>query len=230
MKNFALALFFFSLCACSRNETQSVQLGASPSPTATAQVNYSETPLTPIRRVDFENFTFPSWPIYAKHEKPFTLKSGDYQGRLHEGAVEPYTVSLVDSVYGDVTGDGDEEAILVLFENVRGTAIPYYVYIYGMDRDQPKLYWAFETGDRAQGGLRRAFAENGKLVVELYGKDTYLGGDLYGGDNQGACCPSHYTRSRYEWKDKRFRRMKDLEVFSTQGGAPYLDSDEQRAP
>lgn len=104
-----------------------------------------------------------------------------------------------------------------LFHNVRGSAIPYYVYVYGIHRDKPKLLWSFETGDRAQGGLRRVFAENGQLVLELYGKDTHLEGDLYAG-SQAACCATYYTRSRYEWKGNRFRRVQQFGMWGVGEG------------
>jgi len=110
---------------------------------------------------------------------------------------------------------------VVLTESIRGSAIPYYVYVYGIEWDKPKLLWSFDTGDRADGGLRRAFAENGKLVVDLYGTNIFVGGDYYSG-GEGACCPSHYTRSRYQWTQNHFRRFGQLEVFSNEGAAPYL--------
>jgi hypothetical protein len=155
-------VFFVSLLTlwgCASEGTEpAVAHVASPSPTSTAEARPSPTPDTPIRRIDFSNFTYPSEPIYSRSEKPFTLKDGEYEGRLRDGTAEPYGVSLVDSVYGDVTGDGTEEAMLVLFENVRGSAIPYYVYVYAIERDKPKFLWSFETGDRAQGAFRSAGA------------------------------------------------------------------------
>jgi hypothetical protein len=219
---------WLTLSACSRAESQPPVLGqsnASPSPTPKIEASPSPNPDSPIRSVDFENFTFPAKPIYPTGEKYFTLRNGKYAGRLQDGAIEPYPVSLVESVYGDVTGDGNEEAMLVLTENIRGTAIPYYVYVYAMERNKPKLIWSFETGDRAQGGLRQVFAENGELVVELYGKDKFVGGDLFAEDDsiRGACCPSVFTRSRYEWRDNRFRRKRQLEVLQNPvGSAPFL--------
>ncbi|MGQ0764024.1 MAG: hypothetical protein ACT4OT_18695 [Acidobacteriota bacterium] len=150
------------------------------------------------------------------------MKNGKYSGRLQDGGVEPERVYHVDTVYGDVTGDGLDDAIVVLTVSIRGTAIPYYVYIYGIERNQPKLLWAFETGDRSDAGLCRVFAEKGDLVVELYGANMFVGGDYYILDEIPACCPSHYTRSRYQWKQNRFRRIDQLEVFSNEGAAPYL--------
>jgi hypothetical protein len=38
---------------------------------------------------------------------------------------------------------------------------PYYVYIFIVENGKPELIWHFETGDRADGGLRQVFAEKG---------------------------------------------------------------------
>ena len=77
------------------------------------------------------------------------------------------------------------------------------------------MLWAFETGDRADGGYKNVFAENGQLVVELYGKDKIIGTNLYkdDGTKNGACCPSYFTRTRYEWVKNRFRQQGMSEVL-----------------
>jgi hypothetical protein len=183
----------------------------------------SETP-SAIRAVDFANFTYPAEPIYSTGVKNFTLKDGEYSGRRIDGASEPEPVSLVHKAYGDVTNDGQDEALLVLTKSVRGTAIPYYVYVYSMQRDKPKLLESFETGDRAEGGLRQVSAENGRLVVELYGKYKFVGGDRSRSDDSsnGACCPNLFTRSRYEWKNNRFRRTGQLEILKNPSGGVSL--------
>jgi hypothetical protein len=220
----SLTLFLLTTsCSQPQVATKQVATNTMPSPTAMP----ASTPASAIHQVDFENFTYPASPIYSKHERPFTLKDGRYPGRLQDGGVEPEPVSLVDVVYGDVTGDAIDEAILVLTVSIRGSAIPYYVYIYGIERSKPKLLWSFETGDRADGGLRRITADSGKLLVELYGKEIYVGGNYYSGSGP-ACCPAHYTRSRYEWKQNHFVRIGELETFSNDGGAPYVPSLEKR--
>ena len=100
-----------------------------------------------IRSVDFKNFTYPN--INAKGT--FTLKDG-----MEPNAEEPR--SVIDVIYGDVTEDGNEDAIVVQSQSIRGSAIPYFVYVYGVEANKPKLLWWFFSGDRAQGGLRRVFA------------------------------------------------------------------------
>ena len=192
------------------------QSSTSPSPTPKVEKSPSPTPNSPVRSIDFENFTYPAKPIYSEGERSFTLRNGKYQGRLSDGADIPYPVSLAALRYGDITSDGNEEAMVVLFENVKGTAIPYYVYIYGLDDNRSKLLWAFKTGDRADGGLRQVYAENGELVIELYGKGTRVGGKLYGTEG-GACCPSSFTRTRYQWRGNRFRQ-KGKEVLPNPAG------------
>jgi hypothetical protein len=108
--------------------------------------------------------------------------------------------------YGDVTGDGNEEAIIDLGWITGGSAIPDLVYIYSLKDSRPKLLFTFQTGDRADGGYRHVYAENGGLVIELEGKDKIIGKDLYvdNGTKNGLCCPTFFTRTRYEWTGTRF--------------------------
>jgi hypothetical protein len=161
-----------------------------PKPGRSEKLRSSPTPDSPIRRIDFENVAYPNYPDYdSEKEGRITLKPG-------EGG--PHYLS-----FGDVTGDGEEEAMAVLGISLRGSAIPDYVYIFTLKRGRLKLLWDFETGDRADGGFKRIYAAQGNLVIELYGKDRFIGGKLYKGD-EGLCCPSSFTRTRYKWNGKRF--------------------------
>jgi hypothetical protein len=121
--------------------------------------------------------------------------------------------------YGDVTGDGQEEALVVLFAEVGGTESSNDVFIYTLKSGKPRLLWKFATGDRADGGLRRLYAENGRLVVELAGKNKIIGGTLYApdGTSTGACCPTVFTRTKYRWMRGRFVRSGEPEVLPFTG-------------
>lgn len=223
IKTFAVVGAIFSIsvanAACSTSDvvSQRPSQQVSASPTPRVEIKPSPSPNPPIRSVDFANFTYRAKPIYAKGEKSFTLQNGKYQGRLSDGADVPYPVSLAYLTYGDVTGDGSEDAMVVLSENVKGTAIPYYVYIYTLEKGSPKLLWAFETGDRADGGLRQVYAESGELVIELYGKGTRVGGKLYGTED-AACCPSSFTRTRYKWQGTHFQQVGKEETLPNREG------------
>jgi hypothetical protein len=173
---------------------------------------------SPIRAVDFANFLYPAKPIYTDGEKGFALKDGKYKGRPGlVGAAEPfgspYPVSLAGIVYGDLTNDGRDEAMVVLAEGVAGTAIPYYVYVFGMNGNHPHLLWASATGDRGDGGLRKIYAEKGDLVIELYGKNTTVDEIEDKEEETAACCPKSFTRTRYEWDGTRFRQKGESEVL-----------------
>lgn len=215
----AILCISVAMTACSTGDAVSQRPlpQVSTSSTPRAEIELSPSPNFPIRSIDFANFTYPAKLIYSTGEKSFTLQNGKYQGRLSDGADIPYPVSLAYLTYGDITGDGAEEAMVVLFENVKGTAIPYYVYIYTLEKGSPKLLWAFQTGDRGAGGLRQVYAENGELGIELYGENKLIGKDLYGMEF-GVCCPKVFTRARYKWQGKHFQQVEKEETLPNPEG------------
>ena len=181
--------------------------------TVTAVQGYS--PRTRIRRVDFANFTYPSRSVGYKDD--FKVINGERPPNEKTETGRPLDIwlHLNDISYGDVTGDGVEEAIVDLGWITGGSAIPDLIYVFGLDGNDLKLLWAFETGDRADGGYRDVFAEDGQLVVELLGKNKIIGKNLYGDDgtHNGLCCPTVFTRSRYKWTGNRFKLTQTPEVF-----------------
>ena len=96
---------------------------------------------------------------------------------------------------------------------------PQLVYIFTWKDGKPALIWPFRTGDRADGGLKDLRAENGNLVVELYGQDRFLLGGSETGkitdDREQLCCPTYLTRSYYKWNGKNFLMQGKRLTFST---------------
>jgi hypothetical protein len=180
-----------------------------------SQVAYPQRRASSIRSVDFANFTFPRTTglKVSGGRKTFTLKDGRFPESTNEVGM-----SLADVTYGDVTGDGVEEAMVNLGIHTGGSAMPNCLYIYTLDGKRPRLLWAFETGDRADGGLRRIYAEDGQLVIELYGRGTRIGGRLYGTEDVSACCARSVTRTPYRWRGGKFRRAGKSEVFANPAG------------
>ncbi|MEQ1923613.1 MAG: hypothetical protein ABL952_13990 [Pyrinomonadaceae bacterium] len=117
-------------------------------------------------------------------------------------------LSYVATKYFDLTGDGEDEAVVVLKIETGGSAIPQVAYVFTWKDGKPELIWPFRTGDRADGGLKNVFAENGMFVVELYGQDRFLLGEIETGkitdDVEQLCCPTNFTRSAYKWNGKNF--------------------------
>lgn len=189
-----------------------------PAVLANPQAQPSPTPDSPIRRFDFANFTFPKLPSKKCNASTITLHQGRYdapEDRVPRKlpSVDCWSVVLGPVYYGDVTGDSEEEAILMLYAELGGTEGAHDVFVYALEHGKPLLLWKFVTGDRADGGPRRIFAENVELVVELYGVGTAIGKKLYGTEEVGACCPKHFTRTRYRWTQGRFRETGKQEVF-----------------
>ncbi len=219
-----LSLILGASAACSgiSDVTSQSQQAATPSPAAAlanpqTQPEPSPTPDSPIRRFDFANFTFPYLPSTKCNASKIRLRDGRYDAPdsvpRQIPSVDCWSVSLGRVTYGDVTGDGEEEAIVMLYAELGGTEASQDVFIYGLSQGKPRLLWKFVTGDRADGGPRRIYAENGELVIELYGVGAAINKKLYGTEEVGACCPRHFTRTRYRWTRERFRQTGKEEVF-----------------
>ena len=174
-------------------------------------------PQSPIRQLDFKNFTYPKLPTGKCSMAKVSLVNGNYEARAgvkgKRPAVDCWSVALGPITYGDVTGDGQEEAMVELYAELGGTEAAEDVYIYTLQGGKPVLLWKFATGDRADGGLRRIAAENGELLVELFGVGTAIGKKLYGTEDAGACCPRHFTRTRYKWVGTKFQQVGPAQVF-----------------
>jgi hypothetical protein len=176
--------------------------------TASAQSSSARS----IRDVDFKNFAYPKLPTgKCSRMRTVRVRNGKY-GSLDDFSprVVPrggcWQVSVGPVIYGDVTGDEQEDAMVVLYAEAGGTESSNDVFIYTLKRNRPVLLWKFSTGDRAEGGLLKLYARDQKLVVELAGENRFIGGTLYGGDCTGACRPALFTRTTYQWIRGAFRR------------------------
>ena len=173
------------------------------------------SPDSPIRKVDFENFSYPL-PDKPKGGTRIKLRNGEQPppSFSEHGIPRGIGYGFGDVTYGEITGDQSEEAIVTLHEIHSGTGIPNYVYIYTLRDNRPTLLWSFATGDRAEGGLQKVAAENGELVVELRGRNKIIGTNLYADDGHtgGNCCHDAFTRTRYRWQHGKFRQQGTPEV------------------
>lgn len=187
---------------------------------------------SPLGTFDFKNFTY---PLPRGWENPDGSDLTLVNGRVEPVSVhtdidmEPEEIaerkkrrrigmSYVTAKYIDLTGDGQDEAIVVLKVETTGAAIPQLVYVYEWKDDKPELIWNFRTGDRADGGLKDIRVENGLTVVELYGQDRFLLGEVetgkITGDEEQLCCPTYFTRTTYKWNGNHFLLQKPRLTFS----------------
>lgn len=174
----------------------------------------------PVTSGVFANFTYPAWPIFKgasddDGRKSFTLKHGIFQPGLNEqGYIRRLGAYLKSVEFGDVTGDGNKEAIVAVGNICDCSGVWFGVYIYNLAGRKPvRLLWAFQTGDRAVGGLRQVYSQKANLIVELYGVGS--------GPNSppkisysAQCCTHDYTRRRYRWNGSRFIQVGKARLLS----------------
>ncbi|MGO4212421.1 hypothetical protein AB4Y89_21045 [Terriglobus sp. 2YAB30_2] len=99
--------------------------------------------------------------------------------------------------YADLTGDGNEEAIVDLRYYSGGTQTTDYVYVYTLDQHQPKLLAYCHTGSRSDSGLYGVYGQKGLLVFELFDPSR----------SEGDCCSSGVLITRYKWQSGVFKRI-----------------------
>ncbi|NNE66124.1 MAG: hypothetical protein HKN33_06115 [Pyrinomonadaceae bacterium] len=200
------AVLFFYGCTADPGEAQATVI-----PTATVEkpkipatlaeiVDEQDTDTySSLTKFDFLNHTYPlprGWQDVDS--KKVTLENG--KRRMTE---ERTGMAHVATKFGDVTGDGNDEAFVILRVGTGGSATPHIVYIFEeTESEKPEIIWYFRTGDRADGGLKRVYADKGDLIVELFGKDRYIFSQMETlkivGDEQQLCCPDSYTKNRYK--------------------------------
>jgi hypothetical protein len=193
------------------------QTDALPSPSVspvhpTAAVGQSNSP---IRQIGFHDFTPPPESCSQRIE----LESGSARF-VTEKPVRQGAVGAAYIDYGEVTGDSQEEAFVVVAVETEGSAIPHCVYVYTLQSGAPRLLWSVQTGDRADFGLRRLYGDEGKLMVELYSPDG----------NKGACCPTQFRRIALQWDGSTFKQIDAAKVFeqsSDRGAIPTMPEYKQ---
>jgi len=158
-----------------------------------------------IRDTDFKNFSYPWDEIQSGHlpgewhwiETPprsaFQLVQGTHQFTEPDNTPLPH-IEFKSAVYGDLDGDGNDEAAVELLYETGGTAGWSYLYVYSLERGAPKLLGRLESGDRAAGGLVKLAIEDGILVLDFLDWDK----------SKGLCCSAGFIRVRYRWQNGKF--------------------------
>lgn len=177
----------------------------------------NKTSAAPIGSFDFKNFTYPLPRGWQDQDNEVTLENGKAPF-IYSEEERKIGASFVTAKYSDATGDGADEAFVVVKLETGGAAIPQVVYVFEWKANEPNLIWHFRTGDRADGGLKDIRVDGGEIIVELFGQDRYIVGELdtmkITGDEVQICCPTHFTRSRYKWNGSAFRMQGKRLTFS----------------
>lgn len=171
---------------------------------------------SPIGKVDFKNFTYPS----------ATLKDGEFEFSPARGCYANFSLSRVS--YQDFTGDGQDEAIVELLEHFVGGSSSNYIatHIYQFTGTKPRLLWRFATGSEGYCGSGASYLDDKELVFELFG-DCSIAESEYKQFNQ----PSWdgdipvYSIIRVSWNGRRFRqKSRQVLPFPYKNGSEYYQA------
>jgi hypothetical protein len=152
-----------------------------------------------IRRIDFKNFVYDADGENVRVRRGRGSYSGQAEGDFS------YSVERVQVSYGDLTGDGREEAAVTLYYTGGGTGAFSKGFVFTMRRGRLALLAPFEGGDRAAGGIREAAVEGGLLRVRRNEPERMNDVPV------GLCCPVSVITTRYRWDGRGLVRVGEPE-------------------
>ena len=130
-------------------------------PTARAQPPVQRQPID-VRAIDWLTRTYNLGTIDEMYTRPFSVRNGMEEwtdaGQSAWFAVRPPT-------FGDLTGDGTDEAVIVTTFCGGGTGRFSEILVFGVERDRAVLVGRVPGGDRPDGGIHSAAVDAGVLVV-----------------------------------------------------------------
>lgn len=145
-----------------------------------------------IRAIDWNNRTYDNGDAGS-----ITVKDGEAELEIDPEMPDIRgSFSVWPAVYGDVDGDGSEDAIVITAFNGggSGTFTSGEFFVMRAGATEPVRLGAVPGGDRGDGGLAGIRIEGGKVLV-----DRYLSTD-----SDGACCPSKLTKEVWTWNGSAF--------------------------
>jgi hypothetical protein len=122
---------------------------------------------------------------------PVAVKDGVYSRDAEDDKVF-FEVRKV--VYGDLTADGKDEAIVETLLNTGGTGQFSEALLFEYRGGKAELISSLGIGDRADGGIFEIFIRDGKIFEERFGQE-----------HSGACCPEYVETYVYGLRDGKLK-------------------------
>lgn len=189
---------------------------------AGAPIANTATPVvsaSPVRAVDWANrtyivdeaggYTVTDGGLEFAYDDNGNQVGADYVSPDPDHYVERGEFSVSRPVFGDVTGDGVEEAVIVTTLNSGGTGRFTGVSVFAMPGGTVTVIGEIPGGDRGDGGIAEVAIEGRAVLVERY----------QSGAGDGACCPSKIAHERWTWDGHRF--------VEDEAARTVTDNDEQ---
>lgn len=116
-----------------------------------------------IRQVDFRNFTY---RVTGFLERPSDIRLRDGMYVEKDRGLVTYSVKLTTVAYGDVTGDGEEDAAIVLTVSGGGSGFVTEGVVYTLRNGRAALLSNFEGGEGGHAdSIQNVHMANGRLGV-----------------------------------------------------------------
>ena len=126
-----------------------------------------------------------------------TTFSGGYSAELDSDGACNVCRHIRALNFGDVDGDGKEEALIVVSDNLGGAGTNIEGHVFGLEHGAPVWRATIEGGDRGDGGIESMVFKNGVIVVRRF--------DLASTD--GNCCPSLVEIEKWRWSDHGLQKV-----------------------
>jgi heat shock protein HslJ len=146
------------------------------------------------------------------YDEPVTLTEGRYEGEpFVEGGASRPIVEYLSELYGDLDGDGVEDAAVFLVESSGGTGNFIYVAAQLNQNGLPVDTGAVWIEDRIQ--IKAAAIENGQIKLEITAE----------GPGDAACCKSHKAAKSYALQNGQLAEIPGEEQALERISAADLD-------
>ena len=144
-----------------------------------------------IRAVDWNNRT------YANGDGTITVKDGQAEFEVDPEMPDIRgSLEIWPAVYGDVDGDGAEDAIVITALNGggSGTFTSGEFFVMRAGSAEPVRLGAIPGGDRGDGGLSAITIADGKVLVDRFQL----------AEDDAVCCASKLAKEVWHWDGKQF--------------------------
>lgn len=138
------------------------------------------------------------------YKEPVQLTDGAYEGEpfVEGGASRPRVAFIEPYAFGDLNGDGVDDAVVLLVENSGGSGV--FVYLAAvLNRDgEPENVDTQLLGDRAQ--IQSLTVSDGQISVTM----------VTHGPNDPFCCPTQEVEQIYELQEDKLLQTAGEDIGS----------------
>jgi len=141
-------------------------------------------------------------------DEPITLADDRYQGPPYTGTSASYPSAMLlenTLAYGDVDGDGVDEAIVALASNTGGSGVLVYLVVVTSNAGIARNIAAEELEDRAI--VRSIAVVDGNIRVDV----------VRHGPDDPMCCPTLYEQETWKFADGHLTRLATKQLAAARG-------------